>query len=494
MKRLTAWTVAALLAGLGLAGIARGDVVIHLKNGVEVRVPVSPGDVSSITFEQGGKPAAQVQPAAPPKQAEAQPAQSAPAQSAPVSVPVKVAGPSTGYDEAPLSAAEMKEAASGPALPGASEFRGDAFAKGGADQPGGSGRIVHVGKGKEYQRFGDVASSLQSGDVVEIEGGLYLNDFAEITASNITIRGVHGRPHFRASVEPPNAKAMWVISGDNVTVDNIEISGVSVPDDNGAAIRAEGGKLVVKNCYFHHNQFGFLSANGPEQEITIANSEIAYNLRKDNYAHGIYIGHIRKFTLIDSYVHHNHRGHEVKSRAAETLILYNRLTDEDGVGSYLVDAPNCGNTYIIGNVLQKGANAENYTAIAYGAEGCKGAGYIFYVGNNTYVNSLGHGPMVKNHSGDVGLMQNNLIVGADLYQGSMNTKNNLQTALSDLVNPAAYDYRLKAGSAAIDAGAAPGKLGGVDLTPASEYVQPMKLAKRPVNGRIDIGAYEYTGK
>jgi hypothetical protein len=480
MRRRAGWLVAALAGALGLATVAQADMVVRLKNGVEIRVPVSQDEVESISFD--GKASA---PAAKPEAKPAEAPKSKP-------VPVRSSEPSSAYAQGPIPMDDMKKAGSGPALPGASEFRNDAFARG--DGPAGGGRTVSVGKGKQYERFGDVAGQLRNGDLVEIEGGLYINDFAVIKADNVVIRGVNGRPHFRASVQPPGGKAAWVVTGDNVVIENVEISGVQVPDTNGAAIRAEGGKLTVRNSYFHHNQFGLMSANREDQELTITGTEIAYNLRKDKFAHGLYIGHIRKFTLMNSYVHHNHRGHQVKTRARESLILYNRLTDEDGVGSYLIDAANCGQVAVVGNVLEKGAAAENYTAIAFGAEGCTGAGHRLEVINNTYVNDLGHGPMVKNHSGDVGMMMNNLVVGADLYQGDMNTKANIQTSKSVLVNPATFDYRLKPGAEAIDAGAAPGKMGGFDLTPTRQYVHPLKLAKRPAAGKLDVGAYEFTGK
>ncbi|MEN3951018.1 right-handed parallel beta-helix repeat-containing protein [Iodidimonas sp. SYSU 1G8] len=481
MKKLPALVLVVAAAGLLLAPVAWGEMVIRLKNGVEIKVPVAQEDIASIGFEGGGK-----SPAPQPQSAPA-PAPAAPA-------PVKVTGASPAYAQPPIPPSEAA-AASGPALPGASTFKAGAFAPpGAATGSGESGRVIQIGKGKQYERFGDVVSTLQNGDSVEIEGGLYINDFAEITASNIRIKGINGRPHFRASVSPPNNKAIWVVSGDNVTIDNIEFSGADVGDDNGAGIRAEGGKIIIRNSYFHHNEFGFLSANIPEQEVYIANSEFAYNLRKDNYAHGIYIGAIRKFTLVNSYVHHNHRGHQVKTRAAESFILYNRLTDEDGVGSYLVDASNCGKLVVMGNVLQKGSNAENHTAIAFGAEGCKGAGHKLQVVSNTYVNGLGSGPFIKNHSGDIGVMMNNLVVGGAMYEGSMTSKNNVASSISSFVNPAAFDYRLKPGADAIDKGADAGKLDGLSLTPSQEYVHPMKARKRVVNGKLDAGAYEFTGK
>ena len=259
MTKRIVWLVA-FVAALGAASIARGDVIIKLKNGVEIKVPVAKDDIASITMEEGGKTAvtAPATPAAPP-------------------APVEPAAPAKPkeYSQTPVSPDELAKA-KGPELPEASSFKQGAFGKGTAT--GGGGRIIHVGAGKDYERLGDVAGSLQNGDVVEIEGGLYLNDFAEISASDITLRGVNGRPHFRATAGPPNGKGIWVLSGDNVSVDNIEFSGAEVPDLNGAGIRYEGAKLDVRNSSFHHNQSGILTINRPDMVVEIRNSEFGYRI------------------------------------------------------------------------------------------------------------------------------------------------------------------------------------------------------------------------
>ena len=60
------------------------------------------------------------------------------------------------------------------------------------------------------------------------------------------------------------------------------------------------------------------------------------------------------------------------------------------------------------------------------------------------------------------------------------------------VNAAAYDYRLKAGSPAIDKAVAPGSAFGFDLTPKFEYVHPLQnVARTPGGAALDRGAYEF---
>jgi hypothetical protein len=71
-----------------------------------------------------------------------------------------------------------------------------------------------------------------------------------------------------------------------------------------------------------------------------------------------------------SYFHHADVGHLLKSRAARSHILYNRLTDETGGrASYELEFPNGGLAYVVGNVIEQAATTENETIISFGAEG-----------------------------------------------------------------------------------------------------------------------------
>jgi hypothetical protein len=68
---------------------------------------------------------------------------------------------------------------------------------------------------------------------------------------------------------------------------------------------------------------------------------------------------------------------------------------------------------------------------------------------------------------------------------------NLATSSPGLVSMTTYDYHLTSSSPAVNAGTAPGSVNGYDLTSTYQYVQPAEREARPVNGTIDIGAYEY---
>jgi hypothetical protein len=208
----------------------------------------------------------------------------------------------------------------------------------------------------------------------------------------------------------------------------------------------------------------------------------------------MYIGAANRFTLRYSYSHHASIGHLVKSRALENRILYNRIMDEtDGTSSYVIDLPNGGLSYIIGNLLQKGPNADNSTMVIYGEEGLTHPDHGLYIVNNTFVNNFGSGTFVD-AGASTAIVQNNLFVGNGTLVsggGPATQTSNLRTSAPNFVNIGAFDYRPTATTPGIDQGTAPGLGGTFDLTPIYQYVHPTNRESRPTRNAIDIGAYEY---
>jgi hypothetical protein len=209
----------------------------------------------------------------------------------------------------------------------------------------------------------------------------------------------------------------------------------------------------------------------------------------------MYIGNTDRFTLRYSYSHHSNSGHLVKSRAKENYILYNRIMDETtGNSSYVVDLPNGGLSYVIGNLLHHGTNAENSTMLIYGEEGLNNPNHALYVVNNTFVSDLASGAFVALSGGTTATVQNNLFVGTvTQVSGTATQVSNLKinTAAANFVNIGAFDYRPTATTPGIDQGTAPGLGGAFDLTPIYQYVHPTNREARPTRNAIDIGAYEY---
>jgi hypothetical protein len=361
--------------------------------------------------------------------------------------------------------------------------------------------VLHVGPAEPYRVPSQAAAVAHDGDTVLIDAGTYKGDVAVWKANNLTIKGVDpAGKGARAvlndtGVAIANRKAIWVIDGNNTTVQNVEFAGAHDTkglDRNWAGIREEGSTLTVVNCYFHNDDDGMLVNAGAASDVVVTGSEFAHNGYGDGYSHNMYIGQVRTFTLEFSDSHDAVAGHLVKSRAQTNYILYNSLTDGPiGTASYELDLPNGGLSYVIGNVIEQGPKSQNSTVLNYAEEGAVNTVQALYVVNNTFVNDLGKGTFVSVHGApkDVRLINNLFVGGGTVLSGPGALTTNLVTNKPMFVNAAQGDYHLAKGSPAIDAGSNPDTAYGFSLTPVYQYANLAGVA-RPKHGAIDVGAYE----
>jgi hypothetical protein len=365
-----------------------------------------------------------------------------------------------------------------------------------------SADTLKVGPNQKYAKPSEAFKAATDGDVIEIDSaGVYDGDVATITANNLTIRGV-GRQRVKlpANGNDAGGKAIWVIKGSDATVENIEFSGARVRDRNGAGIRPEGRNLTVRNCRFYDCENGILGGAG---EILIEYCEFEHCGPVSNPAtHSLYIGQsCTKLVFRYNYSTDVIQGHLLKTRAKESWILYNRITDENGTGSAVADFPNGGLVVIIGNVMHKGPNAQNTRVIAYGMEGIKHERNALYVINNTmvYQNRRPNSCFVrveKTPEGFRPVIFNNLCVGIVPLCNidKLDAAGNLLLKSVDeagFVDPVKYDYHLTADSPCIDKGVPLGKADDFDLKPKFQYVHAAKAEPRPVVGLLDVGAFQH---
>jgi MYXO-CTERM domain-containing protein len=363
-----------------------------------------------------------------------------------------------------------------------------------------SADTLQVGPGKTFPTPCAAIAAASDDDIIEVDAsGNYDGDVCGWTRNGLTIRGVNGRAHIDAAGHNAQGKAIWVIAGNDTTIENIELSGATVPDQNGAGIRQEGVNLTVRGCYFHDNEDGILAGDKAGSEIVIEYTEFANNGYGDGYTHNLYVNHVARLIFRHNYSHHAKIGHLLKSRAAENYVLYNRLTGENGTDSYEIDLPNGGLSYLLGNLVQQGPNTDNSSIVSYQREGAHAANpsHQLVAVNNTFVNDRPSGGTFFNIDGSVAdpvVLRNNIFVGPGtiISQGNAIQDSNFQGD-PGFVNAATYDYHLQAASPCIDQGSAPGTLGGYDLTPLFQYVHPASAEGRSTVGTIDIGAYEYGG-
>ena len=370
-----------------------------------------------------------------------------------------------------------------------------------------SAATLEVGPGKTYSAPCAAIAAAADGDTITIDAqGSYVGDVCGISKNGLTIKGVNGRPKIDAGGKIAQSKGIWAVSGNDLTVDNVEMfgshsaNGASPSDQNGAAIRAQGTNITVLNSYLHDNDNGFLggSATDAVGNVTIEGCELAHNGFGDGFSHNVYVNHVAKLVFRFNYSHDVAEGHLFKSRADINVIAYNRLSGENGTDSYEVDIPNGGVAYVIGNLIQQPTTTHNPNIVAFAEEGPHGNGtpdHLFVV-NNTIVNALGSGTfvLVDSKVTTPAVVANNVFSGGGTpcSQATAVLTTN-QTGDAKLVNAGAFDYQLMSGSPCVNAGTPPGMGDGVDLTPVEQYVHPASHAARPVDATLDVGAYELGG-
>lgn len=365
----------------------------------------------------------------------------------------------------------------------------------GAAAPSARARVLLVGPGQPFAAPCRAIEAAHPGDQIRIDARAsrsYRGDVCAWSTNRLTIVGVNGRAHLDAAGRSSEGKAIWVISGKDTKIENIEFSGAHVPDRNGAGIRQEGANLIVEHCYFHDNQEGILAGDNPASAIVIDSSVFTRNGAGDGYSHNIYINHVRSFTLRYSYSTDAHIGHLVKSRARRNYILYDRLSGERGSDSYELDLPNGGLSYVIGSVIQQGGATQNSNMLAYGEEGNVNADSRLYAVNDTFVNDLHHGDAILVGSAVLlpAVAENDITVGSSAFvsQAIAHVRHDCSTSDPRFVDPARYDYRLRADSPCRRVGTRLGLASGYSLVPRVQYAHVAGHVKRTDGGRI-AGAY-----
>lgn len=382
--------------------------------------------------------------------------------------------------------------------------------------PKASGRVLRVGANQSLTTPSQAAAIAQDGDTVLIEPGEYSGDTAVWEQDNLHILGDEGMVQLNArGVRLPQEKAIWIVRGDNVRIENIEFFGAQSRDRNGAGIRSEGTDLHVVNCYFHDNESGILAGKNIASKILIEHSEFARNGHSDGQAHNLYIGEVASLVFRFNYVHHGHVGSNLKSRAHKNTIQYNMFFDyERGRSNYAIDLSNGGVALVTGNVVQQGPATENFHLLAFAPEGPKNPTQSLVVTHNTFVNDRNSGRFIMNRSAERAKVFNNLFIGngdlikgpgvfygnsimgndnisADNFeQGQEGGLNSIQAGV-EVAARQAYNYTLIVNSSAVDAGVKLEQLDGEQIEAKYQPLGPRRYQLRiPMDSTPDAGAYE----
>jgi serine/threonine-protein kinase len=348
--------------------------------------------------------------------------------------------------------------------------------------------VLRVGPGRPFATPSQAAAVVQDGSIVEIDAGTYPRDLAIWQASHLTLRGVGGRARLEGEATLAENRSLWTVRGDDISIENVEFTGARNESHDRYGLSSLGRGLSVRRCVFKNNDSP-IGQNNPEGDLLIQESEFSENGRPWGTAN-LTIDNARSLTLKYCYLHHP-LGHCLKTYARTNYILFNRITPEiEKNSSSLVILPQGGAAFFVGNILhQPSRGAPGF--IQFGGESPAYDRQSLVVVNNTLVSDRSDVKFIRlSHPVSTCRVQNNIFVGGSrILEGEGEVSSNLVGTDPLFVDPRAFDYRLRLGSAAIGTGVNPGTADGFDLTPRFQYVHPLGKEPRVLRDPIDVGAY-----
>jgi Right handed beta helix region len=241
-----------------------------------------------------------------------------------------------------------------------------------------------VGPGQRFQSLNNAIGLIQAGRVVEVIAGTY-RESINIDKANVTIRGVGGRPHFDcAGRRPARDMACLLLSGDNVTLENLEISGAQIVEAlgaNAACVRnGPGMSFTLRAIVCHSSQNGVLTNGGA---VVIEDSEF-YDNSWTGFTHNIYLSGACPSAVVRRSIFRDARvAHEFKSRCTSTTIIDSTFLANRG--SRALDLSDGGEVLIQGGVIRQSARVQNPEIIGYAPESCARGGAMMVRGTRIAV-------------------------------------------------------------------------------------------------------------
>jgi len=340
------------------------------------------------------------------------------------------------------------------------------------------------------------------GDTIEMLPGEYREAYAVLENRRLTIRGVGERPRISGAGQPAgNHKALWLVRGGEVTLENLQFRGMRASDGEGAAVRLDGGRLQVRRCEFFDNEYAIHATHEGKAELEIRDSVLGMAPKVVGGLHHLLnVGRIARLTVSGSRFQQGFEGHLIKSRARETFIGYNFIHDGlRGGASYEIELPAGGQATVIGNVIAQGSDSQNRVVLAYGTDGRFWDRNVLLVSHNTMINYKWT-PAWFLRVLDDGMPAdaevvavNNLLVGPGLFglAAPGHFEGNRPATLGMLLDAETYAFELAPGSVWHGSGVDPRRVGGRDLSPKAEFNWPLGTRELPAGREVwTPGAYQ----
>jgi len=230
--------------------------------------------------------------------------------------------------------------------------------------------ISMCARGCDAEKFSDAVRLVAEGGTITLEPGDYFDCI--LIKKSMKLVGKTGADGSRAHLKKIacNGKAAIDLHAPEVTVQGLKISGISVPDRNGACIRVAPTaiNLLIKDIICLDSENGILGRVSPNGGVMTIEDSLFSGNGKAGHAHGIYINGGESAILRNVKILAANDGHLLKTGAKSTLVEGSIIAALGGNSGAAINAYGGGKLTVKNSVLQLGPKTQNHNFIAYADE------------------------------------------------------------------------------------------------------------------------------
>ena len=273
------------------------------------------------------------------------------------------------------------------------------------------GKELHVGPGRAYATPAGALKAANDGETILIhprsDGRAYQRVALYVTQKRLTIRAARepGQPrvvlsgkgfNYSGRGRTPRAIVQFNRGADGCVLEGFELTGAGNRTHNGAGVRInQANGVTVRDCEIHRNDMGAMSNGnrtgraGADQRFVGCVFHHNGNHEDPGYNHNLYLGGAG-VTLLFCEVHTSLTGHNIKSRAHVTRVLYSYVHDSANREFDLVDSQETerpgSDAVLVGNLIVKDPECKgNRAVIHFGRDGKRGHDGTLHLIHNTIV-------------------------------------------------------------------------------------------------------------
>lgn len=224
--------------------------------------------------------------------------------------------------------------------------------------------------GCDAEKFAYAVAMLNDGGTLTVKPGVYFDCI--IIKKSMKLIGEIAPDGSRAHLKKIacSGKSAIDLQAPNVEIHGLQISEITVPDENGACIRIgpTTKTLLIRDIICLDSENGLLGAPNNEDGILTIEDSTFSGHGKNGQAHGLYINGGSQAILRNVTILSSDNGHLLKTGAKSMLVENSVIAALGGNSGAAVNAYAGGKLTIRNSVLQLSTNTQNHNFIYYANE------------------------------------------------------------------------------------------------------------------------------